>query len=243
MDIVIVTGASRGLGLALAQAYAGQPTTVVIAMARSQPPALPKAVRFGAVDLADPAQVEAAAQVIADAFAESRFGRAVLVNNAGVVGPVGALGRADPTQFMRSLQVNLSAPIVLMQAFIAASRGRADVRRVINISSGAGRRPIAGWAAYCTGKAGLDMASRVAALEAEQSNDGLTVTSLAPGVIDTGMQGEVRAVSVEDFPDVEQFRAMKASGALKSPQEVAARIVELEIGGKLPGGLADIREL
>jgi benzil reductase ((S)-benzoin forming) len=115
---------------------------------------------------------------------------------------------------------------------------------VINISSGAGRRPIFGWGGYCAAKAGLDMASRVAALEAEQRATGVEVVSLAPGVIDTAMQGVVRGSDARDFADVERFRQMKAEGALRPADEVAADILRLEAGGKLRGEpLADLRAI
>ncbi len=92
----------------------------------------------------------------------------------------------------RSLAVNFVAPVLLMRRFLVATAGRAALRRVINISSGAGRRPIFGWGAYCAAKAGIDMVSRVASLEAQAAQDGVEVVSLAPGVIDTPMQ-ETRA--------------------------------------------------
>jgi benzil reductase ((S)-benzoin forming) len=118
------------------------------------------------------------------------------------------------------------------------------LRRVVNISSGAGRRPISGWSAYCAAKAGLDMASRVAALEAETRGQAVEVASLAPGVIDTGMQATVRAASAEDFADVERFRAMKAEGALRPAADVAADILRLEASGKLKGdAVQDLRQI
>jgi benzil reductase ((S)-benzoin forming) len=124
------------------------------------------------------------------------------------------------------------------------TEGAAAVRRIVNISSGAGRRPISGWSAYCAAKAGLDMASRVVALEARGRGQAVEVTSLAPGVIDTGMQGAVREASAEDFADVERFRRMKAEGALRSPAEVAADILRLEAAGRLGAdAVQDLRQL
>ena len=90
----------------------------------------------------------------------------MLINNAGVIAPVGPLERADAGEIERNLAVNLVAPMLLMRRFLRATASRSPLRRIINISSGAGRRPIFGWGAYCAAKAGLDMATRVVALEA-----------------------------------------------------------------------------
>jgi benzil reductase ((S)-benzoin forming) len=88
------------------------------------------------------------------------------------------------------------------------------------------------------------MASRVVALEAEQRASGVEVVSLAPGVIDTPMQAVVRGASAEDFVDVERFRQMKAEGALRPADDVAADILRLESEGKLRGEpIADLRAL
>jgi benzil reductase ((S)-benzoin forming) len=167
----------------------------------------------------------------------------VLINNAGIVEPVAPLDRADPEAIERNITVNLTAPLVLMRRFLAATEHVA-LRRVINISSGAGRRPIFGWSAYCAAKAGLDMATRVVALEAQVRGVAIDAVSLAPGVIDTGMQGTVRSVSEEDFVDVERFRQMKNEGVLRPADEVAADILAAERDGKLKGeALLDLRTL
>jgi benzil reductase ((S)-benzoin forming) len=70
------------------------------------------------------------------------------------------------------------------------------------------------------------------------------VVSLAPGVIDTGMQGTVRGASVEAFADVERFRKMKADGMLRSADEVAGDILRLEAAGRLRGDVVrDLRQI
>jgi short-subunit dehydrogenase len=88
------------------------------------------------------------------------------------------------------------------------------------------------------------MAVRVVALEAEARGQAVEVSSLAPGVIDTGMQATVRGSDPADFADVERFRAMKADGVLRSADDVAADILRLEAAGKLRGdAVQDLRQL
>lgn len=242
MNLYIVTGASRGLGLAFARLLAAQPASRLMALSRGGLPAGVAAWRELKVDLADAgAQLDAAA-AIRSALGAGAWTRAVLINNAATIDPIGVAGRLDAAAIQRGVALNLAAPMVLMDAFIAASGGIA-ARAVINISSGSGRRPVSGNEVYCATKAGLDMASRVAALENETAQPGLRITSLAPGIIDTDMQVAARSADPSVFPEVGRFKGFKEQGLLKSGEEVARRILELDAAGKLPAGIADVREV
>ena len=242
MNLYIVTGTTQGLGHALAGRIARDAANELVALARAAEGPIPGGARFQ-VDLADAAALERACDRVEARIRGKRYDKAVLVNNAGVIAPVATLDAVDPGLLARNLAVNLVAPMLLMRRFLRMTEG-VPVRRVINISSGAGRRPIPGWSAYCAAKAGLDMASRVAALEARSRGEAVEVVSLAPGVIDTGMQGAVRDASPEEFPDVERFRRMKAEGGLRPADDVAADILRLEAAGRLgTEPVADLREL
>lgn len=242
MRLYIVTGASRGLGLALARQLAAEPDTRLLSISRKGVPADVASWRDLRVDLADAVAQLDAATAIAEALAAQAWSAAVLINNAGMIEPLGVFGRIDGSVLQQNIAVNLTAPIVLMNAFIAHSGAVAE-RSVVNISSGSGRRPMVGTGAYSAGKAGLDMMSRAAALEAEAAGQKLTITSLAPGIIETDMQVTARSASRDVFPEVERFRSFKADGLLKTAEEVAAKIIALERAGKLPAGIADVREL
>lgn len=234
MNLYLVTGTTRGLGKALAERIALSPDNELIALARAPDAQITGGVRLE-VDLADTQALDKAFDRVELRIRAKRYAKAVLINNAGVVLPVGPLERVSAQELERNLAVNLVAPMLLMRRFLAATEGAALLRRIINISSGAGRRPLSGWSAYCAAKAGLDMASRVVALEAATRGRAVEVVSLAPGVIDTAMQALVRGASVDDFPDIERFRQMKAEGTLRTPEEVAADILRLESEGRLIG--------
>jgi benzil reductase ((S)-benzoin forming) len=242
MHLYVVTGASRGLGWALVQACLARPDSQVLAISRSGVPECSPALQDLHCDLAEAAGQQQAAAAIGAALSGRRWRKAVLLNNAGTIEPIAPADSADAQAIGRAMALNLVAPMVLTQAFLA-HQGQADAASIVNISSGAGRRPLAGWSAYCASKAGLDMATRVAALEAEQSGSGVRITALAPGIIDTAMQAVIRSASEADFPEVGHFRGLKEQGALQSADEVAARIIALEAAGRLPAGLADLREL
>jgi benzil reductase ((S)-benzoin forming) len=243
MNLYIVTGHTKGLGKALVEQLGKEPDVELIALGRAADGPIPGGAQFY-VDLGLPRAIHDVCDRIEVRLRGKRYEKAVLVNNAGVISPVGMLDRVDAEELERSLAVNFTAPILLMRRFLVAMATAAKVKRVINISSGAARRPYFGWGAYCAAKAGLDMASRVAALEAQTAQTGVQVVSLAPGVIDTPMQGVVRSASPEEFVDVERFRQMKAQGELRAPADVAADILRHERSGKLfAEPIADLRTL
>lgn len=239
MKLFVVTGSSSGLGLSLIRRLAERPDTEVIGISR-RPVSVPN-VRSIQLDLSDPAAVIPGIEAALAECKAPQYAEAVLFNNAGVVAPVAPLLRVDAALLDTNIRTNLVGPMLVMRAFIEATNGRARKRVIVNVSSGAGRRPVSGWAAYCASKAGLDMATRVAALEAPP---GLVICSLAPGVIDTPMQETIRDSKTEDFPDLARFQAMMAEGTLRPADDVADIILHhIEHGSFKHGALHDLREM
>ena len=150
---------------------------------------------------------------------------ATLINNAGVISHIGPLSQANPDDLAQALRVGLEAPMLLTSAFLRATESWKAERRVLNISSGLGRRPMASQAAYCAAKAGMDHFSRCVALEETLKTSGAKISSLAPGVIDTEMQLHLRSADPQAFPDRESFERLKTSGQLTSPDEAARRVL------------------
>ncbi len=242
MNLYIVTGTTKGLGQALVAKLAESADNDIVALARAPDGPIARGFRFH-LDLADARAIEAVFDRVEKRISGKTYEKAVLINNAGVVTPVGPLEHVAAEELERSLLVNLVAPMLLMRRFLLATDGVA-LRRIINISSGAGRKPYAGWAAYCAGKAGLDMASRAVALDAAEHGRKVEVASLAPGVIDTPMQGVVRGAEKADFPEIGRFKQMKAEGTLRPASDVAADILRAEAEGKLAGEVVlDLRQL
>ena len=103
---------------------------------------------------------------------------------------------------------------------------------LINVSSGAGTRPYAGWAAYCAAKAAVDQLTRVVALE--EHAHGLAAYAVAPGVVDTDMQETIRATDEADFPEVARFRQLAVDGNFNSASWVAEHLLGLAFGGEHP---------
>lgn len=219
MESYIVTGASKGIGLALSKQLA-ESGHQVIGIARTRPEDWTGAL-FITHDLTDIAGISevmsrAATEISAEAEAVT------LVNNAGTVEPIGFAATNDGPDIAKSITLNLTAPMSLSAAFLRETAEAAS-RRIVNISSGAGRKQVKGWSAYCAGKAGLD--HYTACLDAEYGD--VKAVSVAPGIIDTGMQEKIRESGEEDFPQIEHFRDYKRSGKLSSPEETAAGLIQL----------------
>jgi len=226
--VAILTGASRGLGAALAFALAREGTHLVT-LARSLHPTLGRhAQAHGChleehtVDLSHPASAQAAAARVFAGMPRNAQ-RYVLINNAGTLGPVGLAGYQQAEDIAAALNLNVTAAMVFTGHFLKATEGLAANRRILNISSGAGRNPVAGWGVYCSSKAALDMYTRTVKLE--QGRHGARIASLAPGVIDTAMQASIRDTDPADFPDISRFTGLHANGQLAEPDAVAARIL------------------
>jgi len=247
--LTILTGASRGLGLALAQQLL-QPGDTLLGLSRHINNGLvAQAHEQGATllqwsqDLADGA---GAALRLAEWLAgqpADRFASATLINNAGVIPRIAPLSEADAEDLAHALRVGLEAPMLLTAAFLKTTGTWPVPRKVLNISSGLGRRPMASQAGYCAAKAGMDHFTRCLALEEELKPNGARVCALAPGVIDTAMQVQLRAASEGDFPDRDRFIGLQEEGLLSSPEQAATRVLawlQRPDFGDLP--VADVRD-
>ncbi len=153
------------------------------------------------------------------------FATATLINNAGTLAQLVPLSNADPLDLAHALRVGLEAPMQLTAAFLHATAEWKGQRRVLNISSGLGRRAMASQAGYCAAKAGLDHFTRCLALDESLKPHGAKVCSLAPGVIDTDMQAALRGASAKDFPDQANFAGLKSGDKLSTPAEAAKQVL------------------
>jgi benzil reductase ((S)-benzoin forming) len=229
--LTILTGASRGMGLAMAEQLL-QPDALLLCISRQTNAALQAhAQRADALlvqwplDLSDGAT--AAAQLSAWLAQQDprQLTRATLINNAGTIPAVLPLRASEPSALAHALRVGLEAPLQLCAAFLVGTQGWNIPRKVLNISSGLGRRPMASQAAYCAAKAGMDHFTRCMALDEALLPSGAKVCSLAPGVIDTDMQTQLRSADAQQFPDQAGFADLHRQGQLSSPAEAARKVL------------------
>lgn len=217
-SVFVISGVSRGLGAALAHAVLARGDRL-IGISRSPSPLGTHIVH----DLAQPAGLADKLAPLLRAEVGPQVRRYVLVNNAGVLAPIGT--RYDTADIERNLMVNLAAPIALSRVFLDILAEVPADKRVLNISSGAATRPIHGWSLYCAAKAGLEHFGRCLALEQQVAAHPADVVNISPGVIDTGMQAAIRAATPEQFPDLARFQALHAEGALATPEAIADKLL------------------
>jgi NAD(P)-dependent dehydrogenase (short-subunit alcohol dehydrogenase family) len=227
--VVIVTGASRGLGAAVARwlAKAGAAVTLV---ARSEERLMEVAAdvrRLGGAphafkaDVSDSLACRTAVESTLD-----HFGRIdSLVNNAGVVQPLAPMADTHPADWRRNIEVNLFAPFYFVRA--AISELRRHNGRIVNVSSGAATMALATVSAYCTGKAALNHFTRVLAAE----EPAVTALTVRPGVVDTDMQAVLRNETDNAMPaeQIAYYQQLKERGELEPPQIPARAIAWLAL--------------
>lgn len=236
----IVTGHSKGLGAAITADLLGRGMRVLGIARSTGQTGTPDGLTEMSLDMADTAGLafwlggDALCNWLADAST------VLLINNAGTVQPVGPLASQDPAAVARAVAVNVAAPLMLAAAVSQARRAGAECR-IVHISSGAGRNAYPGWSVYCATKAALDLHAGAAS---QDDNGDLRIVSLAPGVIDTDMQGEIRATSLEQFPLRQRFDALKETGELAAPPRVARQLVDYLMSKDFGrDAVADLRQL
>lgn len=225
--LIIISGTSRGLGFALAQQFTNE-NTLLIGIARSNNSELAAichntntAYQHITADLARPQGSEHAAQQLEQILlqhpdAEQYF----LINNAGTVAPMAQTHQLhDPQSIAHALQLNIGSVISLTATFLTHTPATSD-RRVLTISSGAGRKAMPGWSVYGATKAAVDYYTQTLALE----HPDVRTVALAPGIIDTDMQAEIRASDSDAFPNREHFVSLHQNQQLASATSTAEKI-------------------
>ena len=229
--LYILTGASRSMGLAMAQ-HLLKPGNVLLCISRNVNPDLATAAQKADVPLAQWTQDLADGAGASDRLREwlnsqnpADFASVSLINNAGVIPPIVPLRQSNSADLALALRVGLEAPMALSAAFLGGTHSWPVPRKVLNISSGLGRYPMASQAGYCAAKAGMDHFTRCLALDEALHANGARVCALAPGVIDTDMQVQLRGAAGEAFPDQSKFLQLKAQGQLSSPEAAAENVL------------------
>lgn len=217
--LFIITGASKGIGKGLAEkALATAAAVWGISRSHSITHKNYKALTY---DLAD---IPNLLKELPTLFSKAKgYEKIVLINNAGTLGDIGHLGNIENESIPQLFNLNVSAPLLLVNQFMRDFKDFKGEKIVINISSGAGKKAVDGWSGYCASKAALDMASEVAAKETKMDGSGFIIKAIAPGVVDTEMQTNIRSADEKSFSGVEKFKNLKAENQLSNEQEVAEK--------------------
>jgi benzil reductase ((S)-benzoin forming) len=232
MHYYLITGASQGLGRALAEAILQRPDNHVLGISRHATIEHPR-YQHQPLDLSD---IEAVEHNLGKIFTARPDAQSItLINNAGTLGEIGYVGELPNEHFQFVFDLNVAAPAMLMNTFLSTYSYLGNIpRTILNITSGAAQRPVDGWAAYCASKAALNSLSETIQKEQDLRGTGVRVWALAPGVVDTDMQAHIRTAEATQFSEQEKFAELHADGKLQNPEAVAARILGWLAEPKLP---------
>lgn len=231
-SLIWISGASAGIGAALASAVPFPDARVIDLSRRGG------TVEHFRADLSDPSDWKRVEQHFAAELAGFDGERVVFVHNAGTVVPIGPAAAVDADAYTRAVLLNSAAPQVLGRAFLRATAELDCEKHLVMLSSGAARNPYPGWSAYNAGKAAVEQWVRTVGAE----ENGCRVIAVAPGVVDTAMQGDIRAVDERAFPAVERFRDLKRSGGLITAEQAAQGIWSLLDRRLDSGTVLDLRD-
>ncbi|MCJ8340300.1 MAG: SDR family NAD(P)-dependent oxidoreductase [Pseudomonadales bacterium] len=230
MKLLIISGGSKGLGLALCNQYQKNGFTIV-EFSRTAPH--PFSVSIDLSSSVDSATVIATALAPLSAV---QWQEIVIINNAGTLNPIGPAAKKPRGAVVDNININFTSGLLFIIEALKQFQGHSGKKTLVNISSGAALGGYPGWSLYCAAKAGLENFIAAVALEQDLQAKPFTAINIGPGVIDTDMQASIRKAKVEDFPAVERFIDRKESGELRPPEKVAADIFAISEQSNIENG-------
>ncbi|MFW6227292.1 MAG: (S)-benzoin forming benzil reductase [Bacteroidota bacterium] len=251
MKHIIITGHSKGLGAGISLELINE-NHHIHGISRTDNIDIQKlaaakgcAYNFYQCDLGHTDEISVIMQrVFENIHASDKIEGVYLINNAGIIKPIGPVPTLEPADMDLHLRVNLLAPMLITREFIIQTQSIKATKRVVNISSGAATHPYHGWSNYCTSKAGLDMFTRCCATEQEKEQYAVEFMAVAPGIIDTDMQTTIRSTTEEQFIHRQKFVELKETGQLVSPTLAGKKLTELLFSPEFKNGeITDIRHL
>jgi benzil reductase ((S)-benzoin forming) len=219
MKVAIVTGGSRGLGAAVVEQLKSL-NWQVWELSRTG-----SGKNHISVDLCDPSKTVEA--LISQWEKLQSCEEILLISNAGTLSPIRKVGEMNSADIAASVAVNITSSLMIIQQFVSYFRNFPGKKSIVSISSGAATKGYPGWSLYCAGKAAQENYMRALSMEEALEPNPFRVISFNPGVMDTEMQREIREAKPSQFPMIERFLNLKRDGALRSPDEVARRLLEV----------------
>jgi 3-oxoacyl-[acyl-carrier protein] reductase len=208
--VAVITGASSGLGKAIASEIARKGIKVALMARRTEllKENAAEIVSAGGQALALPVDVSDANAVRA-AFEEldNHFHRVdYLFNAAGILTPIKPLVNVDEAEFQSGIMVNMMGLVHTTKQALARMLEGGDGGTVINITSGAAYHAYSGWSLYSSSKAAMDMLTRCVAIETQGTKT--RIAAIAPGIFESRMQQTIRSTAKSDFPEKDKFVKM-----------------------------------
>lgn len=216
--IIIITGANRGLGKALVDVALKDENTLIFSLSRSlhedHKSINATELVFIKTDLSEPFS-NSIFEIIENSI--TLDAKLYFFNNASIILPIANIGAFKEQEIETSIKVNVQYPVYLINSLLNQFSKNKMV--LVNISSGAGINPIPYWSLYGASKAYMNLFFKV--LEEENQGKNLTLFTINPGVLDTGMQESIRE---NDFPKQDYFKSLKEENKLIPPEDAALKI-------------------
>ncbi len=227
----LVTGASKGLGRSIAIAIAESGNNV-IGLARSSADLdhIGQKLRdISAHSMTIPCDLGSSEEISTTVdHIKSKYEHIDgIIHNAGTIKPIANMFEAKTSEWANLIRVNLVGVQDLTSSLSKIIGGEKHTR-IVTISSGAAKRSLHGWSAYCVSKAGLDMWTKCVAEEGGDRN--ISALAIAPGIVDTDMQKTIRRADESDFPMLENFIDYYNKGELTDPDVVAEKLLPFCLG-------------
>ncbi len=235
--LIWISGASSGIGKALAAAVPWSDARLIDISRRGAPDA-----EHVEADLSDPSSWPVVAESFRRELEDFSGERVVFVHAAGTIQPISFAGEVDFDEYAANVVLNSAAPQVLGHAFLAAARKVEAQRQLLMLTSGAAQSVYPGWSSYGAGKAAVDQWVRNVGAE-QEDRGGVHVVAVTPGTVDTGMQEQIRQTAERDFPKRQKFVELHERGQLADVETVAKDIWDLLDAGLENGAVVDLREV
>jgi len=215
MNVVIISGGSKGLGRALVEKFDSEHWKT-IEFSRSG------TTNFNIkVDFRNPQLLLKSLTTLFTQLTTEEIEHIVLINNTGSLNPIKKISQLSYDEIIDNLNINITSSFILIQTFIKYFRFHEIPKTIINISSGAALKGYPGWSLYCTGKAGIENLISTVQEEEKYELNKFIALNFDPYIMDTDMQTTIRNSSLEDFPQKEKFIRYKEDGKLLKTEMVA----------------------
>ncbi|HLW39493.1 MAG TPA: SDR family NAD(P)-dependent oxidoreductase [Brumimicrobium sp.] len=218
--IYVITGTSSGIGEGLAEYYLDKGEKVV-GISRTNTIHHPNFIHLKC-DFSELTSLHELS--LRECIKEEDF-PVRLINNAGIIGDIRRSHELTLTHYRDVAMINIVAPQYL-SSLVLQTFGYENVEIIINISSGAGQRPVPSWGAYCSSKAAIDIFTETLHKEIQELGHKTKVFAIAPGVVDTKMQEVIRNSGPHHFSQNEAFVSLKETNQLRNAKSVAALLDE-----------------
>ncbi len=222
--ILILTGGSKGIGSGIIAAYSQAGYRIFsVSRTKNEEGKFEKLEQIQ-FDLSNTSGLESIVNSIFTVLNKDKVEKITLINNAGTIGPIKRLEKISPEDIERTVRLNTVAPLILTSLFIKFTKDWKCPKKIITVSSGAAINPYYGWTTYCSTKAAVDMMTKAVTLEQSRVEHGAKTIAIYPGVVDTGMQEQIRSTEPADFIELNRFIDYKNSGALVDKDIVGQEI-------------------